>query len=718
MNAWNWSHPNNRHSYRRIVAALTILTMLLACLISDLLPNTTYADVLQYGDTCEPTQVTIGELNATTNTPDTGIATFVGGNMYIGKPNNLTKTTYGSDNQENTIEPNTANANEFSSSYAVEAEGTTLVAGKMINSSLKRSWDSHGFRFGTVGFGANFRPAEGSTSLAIGGNGNLQLTDRNHNPTSVLAYGLKARENRTTAAGWTGIYDNNDAGPSYNMQINNNNIKAWPAISGTPNAALETYTDAASYINWDSTNALANVTIQGSSRTDYTNFLEDTVRKDSTLLAHQNPKEGASVTIETAQYATEGKIGSPSVSGEGEIYGTVFQTQYNKFNNDNRVPSYPVQYNNNSSSRTDRLITFNGTRSDTEVFEISGTNLNMTDGSYIGTAFNFTNVKDDARIVVNITGSDPITFRNSWRFFWNGKDISKGYNNAAKENIKNAYSKAASHITWNFTETSYLTILGGTSAYDYNKRQPVDDPAAAMLGSIYVPYGSFESHVTTNGRVYVGGDFMMYNPTQVADFTELEGPSASIIDMDQERHNFPGGFSSMSQCSSIAWKKIDESGDPLGNTTWAVYGSLEQAKAHNTESALWQVQDNIVGPAGDLDPDNGSFKVSKLTPNRSYYIREIATNNNQYDLNTNIYQINTGAGGAIYSTIEEVYTKDGNSITNTNDTLLANTGIINKAKSTGLEWGKTNAIPDSGEPTGLPDSEWILSKKVLIGNGS
>ncbi len=77
-----------------------------------------------------------------------------------------------------------------------------------------------------------------------------------------------------------------------------------------------------------------------------------------------------------------------------------------------------------------------------------------------------------------------------------------------------------------------------------------DDPAAAMLGSIVVPNGSFEDHVTTNGRVYVGGDFEMYNPTIAWSFTE--GNSASVIDMDQERHNFPWSGSYTPDGSSIA----------------------------------------------------------------------------------------------------------------------------------------------------------------------
>lgn len=81
-----------------------------------------------------------------------------------------------------------------------------------------------------------------------------------------------------------------------------------------------------------------------------------------------------------------------------------------------------------------------------------------------------------------------------------------------------------------------------------------DDPSAAMLGSIMVPDGSLESHVTTNGRVYVGDDFMMYNPTQ-AKHNGGDINSASIIDMDQERHNFPWS-GTLNNSASITWKKV------------------------------------------------------------------------------------------------------------------------------------------------------------------
>ncbi len=87
---------------------------------------------------------------------------------------------------------------------------------------------------------------------------------------------------------------------------------------------------------------------------------------------------------------------------------------------------------------------------------------------------------------------------------------------------------------WNFADASNVVIRGGqgsgtttrsvkNSAAEKNDdvwdgsfpMKTNDDPAAGMLGSILVPNGSFESHVSTNGRVWVGGSFAMYNPDAV-----------------------------------------------------------------------------------------------------------------------------------------------------------------------------------------------------------
>ena len=108
----------------------------------------------------KPTSIGIG-TNIDVSTPDPGVATYVGRDMYIGgKPSDGTS--------------NLDASNAPTGSYAAEAEGLTVVRGKLAMNPLKESWPYNnsggaGFRFGTVGFGSQFRPVAGSTVLAVAG---------------------------------------------------------------------------------------------------------------------------------------------------------------------------------------------------------------------------------------------------------------------------------------------------------------------------------------------------------------------------------------------------------------------------------------------------------------------------------------------------------------------------------------------------------------------
>lgn len=91
------------------------------------------------------------------------MATYVGRDLYVGK-NTSNKTSN---------KTSISNESDVDGSYAVEAEGLTVVNGKLVMKPLKDSWKagstSAGFRWGTVGFGSQFRPGDGKTVLAIGG---------------------------------------------------------------------------------------------------------------------------------------------------------------------------------------------------------------------------------------------------------------------------------------------------------------------------------------------------------------------------------------------------------------------------------------------------------------------------------------------------------------------------------------------------------------------
>lgn len=253
---------------------------------------------------------------------------------------------------------------------------------------------------------------------------------------------------------------------------------------------------------------------------------------------------------------------------------------------------------------------------------------------------------------------------------------------------------------WNFKNATQVTIRGGVAnegASDNKKTD--DDPAAAMLGSILVPNGNFEDHVTTNGRVYVGGDFSMYNPTVAADVAGVnsngwEGKTASVINMDQERHNLPWNGTFNSSCAVIQINKVDSSKNKLAGTTWGVFKNYADAKAG--ANALRVVKD---GGAFDLDNvDNGTIQIGSLNPEATYYVKEI-TSANGYQVSDKVYRITAGAGGSTVQNVQE--SADGTTWTD-----VEGNQIINVKKGASLEWSKV----DGSDPSKvLSGSEWQLT---------
>ena len=242
-----------------------------------------------------------------------------------------------------------------------------------------------------------------------------------------------------------------------------------------------------------------------------------------------------------------------------------------------------------------------------------------------------------------------------------------------------------------------------------------DDPAAAMLGSIIVPNGSFEDHVTTNGRVYVGGDFEMYNPTVAWDFTNLDGKSASVIDMDQERHNFPWSGSYTPDGSAIAWSKVDAADGmtPLSGSSWTIYGTVDDAK--NETNPIVTVTD---GGANDYSSDDGELQFNYLNqkakigdPNDkdyfTYYIREVKAPAGYQKSDTIYYATMNNTGEQVNYVQGHVDTVNGNKLVSFDDSNT--TGAISNTKITGtVSWTKVEE-GDKGY-TPLAGSEWKLAK--------
>ena len=333
-------------------------------------------------------------------------------------------------------------------------------------------------------------------------------------------------------------------------------------------------------------------------------------------------------------------------------------------------------------------------------------------------------------MVINVTGEN-VDFHNGWRFWWT--DMNNQTVELGGLYMDPAYAKRAQQIMWNFADASNVVIRGGqgsgtttrsakNSAAEKNDdvwdgsfpMKTNDDPAAGMLGSILVPNGSFESHVSTNGRVWVGGSFAMYNPDAVGNtgqdgkfypFINYErSHSASALDMDQERHNLPWNGSYSTSCAAIKWDKVDAEGTALKGTSWTVYGTKDNAVIGT--NPITTVADGGWNDADDAD--NGSVTLGSLAKNATYYVRESGTGSSQYALNTNIYRIITHDSTDAVSTIDKVYDAAGTEITDDTAKQLNNGAIVNKNSGTSIAWSK---VDGSDQNTLLAGSTWELTKK-------
>ena len=676
---------------RSLTAAAIAVAMMATVTVTSLLPTySAKADTAKAG-ICTPKPISLGD-NVGDLTVDSGVATYVGGNMYVGANNQNRGGAY-----------NTLNASQkIDESYAVEAEGLTLVNGKLATNGVKTSWNSKGFRFGVVGFGAQFRPKSGSDVLVVAGNstsdtGNSTgyMWDAGNSSKSVSALG--GFDNGSTGRAFVQNTDSNltwysarikgDTSWHLNADTNSSGSNAgrsvWDATASTDATDTNVY--------YDNNIGLSNVTLNGATK-NYSTFYTDNVLGLSTHLAGLQNSEGV--------YVAEGTVGtaesSTQTSTTGATYSNGYYTRHHYNFGDNQI-QYGFKFEA-SGSNAEKLITFTGDgTSAMQVFNIDATQLSSN--GYRGVDFNFTNIPDNASVVVNVSGGN-VDFHTGWRFWWNGLEIGDGYSKAATAAQKNAYSTAAQKIMWNFKDATQVTIRGGVAtegAGDGKKTD--DDPAAAMLGSILVPRGNFEDHVTTNGRVYVGGDFSMYNPTAIPYVNNndgWEGKTASVINMDQERHNLPWNGTFNSSCAVIQINKVDSSKNALAGTTWGVFKNYADAKAGTAANALRVVKD---GGAFDLDDtDNGTIQIGSLNPNATYYLKEIASASG-YQVSDKVYQITAGAGGSTAQDVKE--SSDG-----TTWTAVADNWIVNEKKGASLEWSKVDGS-DSNKV--LSGSEWQLT---------
>lgn len=655
------------------------------------------------GAICTPTSISLG-TDTGSGTVDSGIATYVGGDMYVGR-----KASSGNMN----------NVNGPFGSYAAEAEGLTAVNGKLLMHPLKGLWTSYytdkdgakngyikdykGFRFGIVGFGGQYRPATGSSTLEVRGNSS-------DNDISWVG-GAQAWGN----AGWVGQtktseprYTANIAGASTNVYGGSSN-DILGASYGSQNTDKNKYdnrnsvyvpSDTSGTVNWNQNDDQIGST--GQTFTEFGSYIKTL----SGNLSGLSKQQSSSVYVADA-----------TILSDNENQNGLVRTKFDG--------SYTFTINNVH----EKIIKFvgNGTSS-MQVFNLPANMLNES-SSYTGVSFSFSNIPDTSSVVINVTGGN-VDFHNGWRFWWT--DMNNQTVELGGLYMDPAYAKRAQQIMWNFADASNVVIRGGqgsgtttrsakNSAAEKNDdvwdgsfpMKTDDDPAAGMLGSILVPNGSFESHVSTNGRVWVGGSFAMYNPDAVGNtgqdgkfylFINYErSHSASALDMDQERHNLPWNGSYSTSCAAIAWNKVDDTAghNALGGTSWTVYGKKDDAV--NGTNALATIADG--GWNDDADAE-GSFQLGNLAKNGTYFLKESGTAEG-YAQNTNIYQINTSDTTEAAKNIVHVFNSNGTELTGEADKLLTGGKIVNKKTGSSITWQKVDGTDNN---TLLAGSTWTLSR--------
>lgn len=669
---------------RSLTAAAVAVAMMATVAITSLIPAyNAKADesILKNGSKCTPTSYTLGDASGTADGEDTGVATYVGRDLYVGKNTSNKKSI--------------SNENDVDGSYAVEAEGLTVVNGKLVMKPLKDSWKagsaSAGFRWGTVGFGSQFRPGDGKTVLAIGGtDSGIDTLTSGGVQGNVGAY-VKGGFVGQSYAQWQGSKPAGSPwGYRYKASIAGGETKWSSNVERSSIVATQGdwKNDANGDVTFNASNPLKNV-----NGTDYSAYGTYIQKKLSEPLS----KIQATGTVATG------------VASEGSI-------ERHKYNyNDGNTVSYRFIYDDTSTTvdgsnnvtNNEKLITFTGDGvSAMQVFNIKDTDLSSA--GYRGVDFKFVKIPDKASVVINVDGSD-IDFHTGWRFWWGDTEIGGGFSQKETDNVRKLYSSAAQKIMWNFKDAEKVTIRGGVANEGTSDNKlTTDDPAAAMLGSILVPNGSFESHVSTNGRVYVGQDFMMYNPTAIgyeSTGAGWEGKTASVLNMDQERHNLPWNGQMIANCPAIQWNKANSAGEALEGTTWKVYGTLEAAKAGTP--SLGTITD---GEFTDGNDDDGIIKFEGIERNAKYFVKEFATNSTEYTrVNPYIYQINTGDDENTHKKIVHVFNSEGNEITGTNaDKKLTDSDqIINEKEGAALGWSKVDGVDPNKILSG---SEWQLQK--------
>ena len=311
----------------------------------------------------KPTSIGIG-TNIDISTPDPGVATYVGRDMYIG----------GKPNKTSTLDAN----NAPTGSYAAEAEGLTVVHGKLAMNPIKESWGGQGFRFGTVGFGSQFRPREGSTVLAVAGiNSLIENMNTGQGTTSDAA-----TVGAWTKGAWVGKATKTDSHPGYDYTAQIAGPITYSYWDSNANNGRQSVVKKQG--NWfEGSDAL---------KSDLFNQNVDLTNVNGNDYSSYNGADGylSKLSKQLASFANTGTVTDGSAisdnsyainkyDNKGTSYTLTFDGSEKSVSGalDTRIPNYKI-------CNTERLITFTGDgTSMQQVFTIAGSELsNLKDGVY------------------------------------------------------------------------------------------------------------------------------------------------------------------------------------------------------------------------------------------------------------------------------------------------------------------------------------------------
>lgn len=575
---------------------------------------------------------------------DDGAATYVGGNL------NIMDDRTDPDHSGTLVVP----------SRAAEAEGLTVVDGWVqLGSQHDGGWDwnNRSFRFGAAGLGSGHGPARGDVVLAVGSAacGN-SIWNYYQSTAFVAASRSDDAEYRAKLA----------VGPGGSCGAGRTEDVLAANADGTRADWIEQTDDPLADVNG----------------VDYRAHRQSIQQRSAQLAAMKDT----------------GAVAYGVAPADADYWRTNWQAE-------NVSYKFIFEGEDGEHRFAERLVTFTGDgKSAVQVFTMDAAQLVME--GWHGVSWRFDAIPEDAAVVVNVRGAaQDVVFDNGWRFWWNGVEIGNAWGKDAPADTVAAFREAASSIMWNFKDASSVRIQGGRlnngdgrdtilTPGSGSARDRWGDPAAEFIGSILVPDGALTTEASTNGRVMTGGDYTMASGT-IRNDGSTSNPSwntrASVLGMEQERHNFPWIGLMHLDGREVSWRKSDTEGNLLPGSRWQVYATLADAKART--NALLSVTDN---DALDLDGQDGVIAVGNLKGGHDYFIRETAAPSG-YDINEGIWaaDADTGALSGVDGAADAA--------------LGADNAIVNQ-RSTQVSWVKYDASRPAGDTEGvLAGSQWTVT---------